>query len=164
MTRQEALDRVNELKGYLGDEDALLRFQGEINALSLAVLGKAVKKCNCRNRLGDALIEIYRKLKSNEKMRIEITTKMRRGFLIHWDGKVYSCFNITDEVAREYLAKFPQNKHYFEVLPPKAEDKAEDKAENAVNSAENAPQSQENAEVIVDTPKKKKARKTAKNG
>lgn len=159
MTRNEALARVDELKGYLGDEDALLHYKNEINTLSLAVLGKPIKRCNCRNRIGDALIEIYRKLKSNEKMSIEITTKMRRGFLIHWKNQMYSCFNITDEVAREYLEKYPQNAHYFEVLPPKAEDKAED----VVISAENAAHAQENTEVTNNTPKRRKSRRTAKN-
>lgn len=93
-------------------------------------------------------------------MAIEITTRMRRGILIHWQGKHYTSLNITDEVARDYLAKFPQNKHYFEVLPPA---KTEDKTKDVVISTENAPQSQENAEVIVDKPKRRKSRKTAKN-
>lgn len=158
MTRQQALDRVNELKGHL-DSDALFDFKDEIDALSLAVLGHKVKRCNCRNRYADALIAIYKKLKSNEPMKSEITTRMRRGFLIHWKNQMYSCHNITDEVAREYLEKYPQNAHYFEVLPPKAEDKAED----AVISAENAADAQENTEVTNNTPKRRKSRKTAKN-
>ena len=157
MTRTEALDRVNELKGHL-DSDALFDFKDEIDALSLAVLGHKVKRCNCRNRYTDALITIYKKLKNNEPMKSEITTRMRRGFLITWKGKHYTCHNITDEVAREYLAEFPQNAKMFEVLPP-----AVDEPQEAAIPAENAADAQENTETINNTPKRKKSRKTAKN-
>lgn len=159
MTRTEALDRVNELKGHLENDDALFDYKDEIDALSLAVLGHKVKRCNCRNRYADALIAIYKKLKNNEPMKSEITTRMRRGFLITWQGKHYTCHNITDEVAREYLAEFPQNAKMFEVLPPVVEEPQEE----AAIPAENAPQSQENTETINNTPKRKKSRKTAKN-
>ena len=158
MTRQQALDRVNTLKGHL-DSDALFNYKDEIDALSLAVLGHKVKRCNCRNRYADALIAIYKKLKSNEPMKSEITTRMRRGFLITWKGKHYTCHNITDEVAREYLAEFPQNAKMFDVLPPVVEEPQED----AVISAENAPQAQENTETKTNTHKRRKSRKTAKN-
>lgn len=158
MTRQQALDRVNELKGHL-DSDALFDFKDEIDALSLAVLGYKVKRCNCRDRYADALITIYKKLKNNEPMKSEITTRMRRGFLITWKGKHYTCHNITDEVAREYLAEFPQNAKMFEVLPPAVEEPQEE----AAIPAENAADAQENSETINNTPKRKKSRKTAKN-
>lgn len=157
MTRTEALDRVNELKGHL-DSDALFDFKDEIDALSLAVLGHKVKRCNCRDRYKDALITIYKKLKSNEPMKSEITTRMRRGFLVTWKGKHYTCHNITDEVAREYLAEFPQNAKMFEVLPPEVEEPQE-----TAIPAENAADAQENTETINNTPKRKKSRKTAKN-
>jgi hypothetical protein len=157
MTRTEALDRVNELKGHL-DSDALFDFKDEIDALSLAVLGHKVKRCNCRNRYTDALITIYKKLKNNEPMKSEITTRMRRGFLITWKGKHYTCHNITDEVAREYLAEFPQNAKMFDVLPP-----AVDEPQEAAIPAENAADAQENTEVTNNTPKRRKSRKTAKN-
>jgi hypothetical protein len=158
MTRTEALDRVNELKGHLDNDDALFDYKDEIDALSLAVLGHKVKRCNCRNRYTDALITIYKKLKNNEPMKSEITTRMRRGFLITWKGKHYTCHNITDEVAREYLAEFPQNAKMFEVLPPAVEEPQE-----AAIPAENAADAQENTETINNTPKRKKSRKTAKN-
>lgn len=158
MTRTEALDRVNELKGHL-DSDALFDFRDDINALSLAVLGHKVKRCNCRNRYADALITIYKKLKNNEPMKSEITTRMRRGFLIRWKGKHYTCHNITDEVAREYLAEFPQSAKMFEVLPPAVDEPQEKAAISADNSAD----AQETDETITNTPKRRKSRKTAKN-
>ena len=158
MTRTEALDRVNELKGHLDNDDALFDYKDEIDALSLAVLGHKVKRCNCRNRYTDALITIYKKLKNNEPMKSEITTRMRRGFLITWKGKHYTCHNITDEVAREYLAEFPQNAKMFEVLPPAVEEPQE-----AAIPAENAADAQENTVTTNNTPKRKKSRKTAKN-
>lgn len=159
MTRTEALDRVNELKGHLENDDALFDFKDEIDALSLAVLGHKVKRCNCRDRYKDALITIYKKLKNNEPMKSEITTRMRRGFLITWKGKHYTCHNITDEVAREYLAEFPQNEKIFDVLPPAVDEPQEE----AAIPAENAADAQENTETINNTPKRKKSRKTAKN-
>lgn len=164
MTREQALDRVNDLKGYLTDVDALSNFKEQINELSLEVLGYGVRDCNCRNRYGDTLIKIYNHLKKELPMANEISCRLKRGVLIHFHGDMYTILNLTDDVARAYLAEFPQNAHFFDKLPEELPTKDAEKAEDVVISAENAPQSQENAEVIVDTPKKKKSRKTAKNG
>ena len=42
-----------------------------------------------------------------------------RGVLIFHEGVHYSNANLTDEVARAFLVKFPQRKDWFEVLPEK---------------------------------------------
>lgn len=79
------------------------------------------------------------------------------GVVVFCGGKHYTNKNLTDEVARLFLEKFPQRKDWFEVLPPKAvEAKA---AEMPENSAEIAPKAVKSANGTT-TPKKKK--KTAK--
>lgn len=121
MTRDEALRRVDELKGQLGHPIALLTYAEEIERLSMAVLGHGVRRCNCRDRFADALIEIYNYLKTHEEMRSEIKCRLRRGLLLRHDGEFYTSMTITDEVARAYLAEHPENASWFEVLPSPVE-------------------------------------------
>ena len=40
-----------------------------------------------------------------------------RGVLIYHEGVQYTNDNLTDEVARAFLAQFPQREDWFEVLP-----------------------------------------------
>ena len=168
MTHAEALQRANVLKGHLNNADVLSDYKDEINALSVAVLGKAVRKCNCKDRYADALIEVITYLNKHDKIMSEYKAKLKRGILIHYDGEMYTCLNITDDVAVAYLTDFPQNAHYFEVLPDmtekKEENNAEEVAEPAAESAEDAAESAEDAEVDNVAPTAKKARKTAKKG
>lgn len=161
MTHAEALQRANVLKGHLNNADALSDYKDEINALSVAVLGKAVRKCNCKDRYADALIEVITYLNKHDKIMSEYKAKLKRGILIHYGGEMYTCLNITDDVAVAYLTDFPQNAHFFEVLPDMDEKKEE---KNAEEVAEPAAESAEDAEVDNVAPTAKKTRKTAKKG
>ena len=161
MTHAEALSRANELKGHLGNADALSNYKDEINALSVAVLGKAVRKCNCKDRYADALIEIITYLNKHDKLMSNYKSRLKRGILIHHKGEMYTCLNMTDEVAVAYLSEYPNNAHYFEVLPDMTEKEEENNAEEV---AEPAAESAEPAVVDNAAPTEKKARKTAKKG
>ena len=161
MTHAEALSRANELKGHLGNADALSNYKDEINALSVAVLGKAVRQCNCKDRYADALIEIITYLNKHDKLMSNYKSRLKRGILIHYGGEMYTCLNMTDEVAVAYLSEYPNNAHYFEVLPDMTEKKEESNAEEV---AEPAAESAEDAEVDNVAPTAKKTRKTAKKG
>lgn len=140
MTRDEALQRVDDLKGFLPNEEALFEFKGEIEELYSIVIGEELAPCNCRNRLCDALITIYSYLKNHDKMRTEIKSRLKRGVLIHYNGEMYTNANLTDEVAIAYVRDFPQNEKFFEAV---AEAPAEE-------------------EKVVAAPKKK-ARKSSKS-
>lgn len=160
MTHGEALQRANVLKGHLNNADALSAYKDEINALSVAVLGKAVRQCNCKDRYADALIEIITYLNKNTKLMSEYKAKLKRGILIHYNGEMYTCLNITDEVAKAYLKQYPQNAHYFATLPDMTENETDDVKE----SAEPAAEAHETAVVDNDAPAEKKTRKAAKKG
>ena len=47
--------------------------------------------------------------------------RLRAGFIIACpefrNGKIFTNDNLTNEVAREYLAKYPQQEKYFSVIP-----------------------------------------------
>ena len=43
--------------------------------------------------------------------------RLVRGVVLQWKGNHYTNANLTDEVAREFLASFPQRKDWFEILP-----------------------------------------------
>ena len=153
MTRDEALQRVDELKGQLGHPIALLTYADEIERLSMAVLGHGVRRCNCRDRFADALIEIYNYLKTHEEMRSEIKCRLRRGLLLRHDGEFYTSMTITDEVARAYLAEHPENASWFEVLPSPAE--ADEPVEEPTEAANDAA-SDEPKKAVKKTSKKAK--------
>ena len=158
----EALQRVTELRGRIKDGDALFDYADEINELSLAVLGKYVRKCKCRDRYKDAVIEMYTQLKKTRTMRTDVKCRMRRGVLLHYGTMYYTQLNITDEIAREAIAANPKVAQLFEVLPPPAADEpaaaetevdettAEDTAEDGDGDAE------------AERPRKVKKRKKAR--
>lgn len=155
MTRDEALQRLDELKGQLGHPIALLTYAEEIERLSMAVLGHGVRRCNCRDRYADALIEIYNYLKTHEEMRSEIKCRLRRGLLLRHDGEFYTSMTITDEVARAYLAEHPENASWFEVLPSPADEPTEEQAEEPTEAANDAA-SDEPKKAVKKTSKKAK--------
>ena len=160
MTRETALHRVAELLGLSDNGAALIAYQDEISALSVAVLGKSVRRCNCKDRYQDALIEIYRHLKNNNKMKSEIKARLRRGIVLTINGKHYTSLNITDEVARAYLKEYPHQKKWFEVLPP-----AEEKPEVDMVTEANEEKYETAAEAVKNEPKpapKKTAKKSKK--
>lgn len=65
---------------------------------------------------------------------------MRAGFIIacpaFHNGKIYSNANLTDEVAAEYLAMFPNQAKYFDIKPQETPSNGEKPANGVVIKAE----------------------------
>ena len=118
-----------------------------IERLYDAVLGRRFQPTNCQQCYHDALIEIICFLKKEKRMAERSKYIMRAGFIIHSplfdNGKIYSNDNLTDDVAERYLSMFPQKRPMFDLRPSDG---------------------QKTGGVVNVSPKRKKARKTKKNG
>lgn len=140
MTFEEAKMNIEELRGRFdapfGSSDKAL-----IEALYFEVLGKTFHPTSCQNCYHDAVIEIYLYLKNNGKMAKKSNYRLRAGAIINCpafnNGKVYSNDNLTDEVAKSYLEKFPNNAYLFQVIPTEnGSDGAEDGGVDNSNGAD----------------------------
>ncbi len=161
MTISEAQAELMILRGLAESGNDLALVKERIDRLYFAVCGKHLRKCKCKNVYKDALLEIYAKLSSNtKKTNTMAKSRLVAGVVLQVDGNHYTNKNLTDEVARKFLAKFPMRKDWFEVLPsaPKKVDEAKD-AEVPDNGTEIPPKE------IKPTKKpsmSKKKKKTAK--
>ena len=91
--------------------------------------------------------------KSNKKM---AQAKLVNGVVLKWQGNHYTNANLTDEVARDFLASFPQRKDWFEILPSATTEKQVVAEVAEMPSAEVSPESEPT------TPKKKKTARKRK--
>ena len=87
--------------------------------------------------------------------------KLVRGVVLQHNGNHYTNANLTDDVAREFLAKFPNRKDWFEVLPSAttAKEVVAEVAETTEKVAEMPPKEVEGENKPVTTKKKKTAKK-----
>lgn len=92
-----------------------------IESLYRDVLGKAFQATTCQRCYHDAVMEMALYLRKEKQMKPKTRYTMRAGFIIacpaFHNGKIYSNANLTDEVAEEYLAMFPNQKKYFDENP-----------------------------------------------
>lgn len=104
-----------------------------IEKLYSAVLGKTFVPTSCQNCYHDAVIEIYRYIKINNAMKKKSKYTMRAGFIINCPtfrgGQIFTNDNLTDDVAEEYIKRFPKNTDLFSV----SEDAAPEKPEKPKN-------------------------------
>ena len=135
MNYDEAQAELNELRGLADAGQSLAVVKGRIQRLYTEVCRKQLRKCKCKNVLEDALIEIYLTLKryKNDMNAFNSKARLVNGVVLHVGAKVYTNANLTDDVARQFLAQFPQRKDWFASLPEEPEKvKAEEpKAEEA---------------------------------
>lgn len=108
------------------------RLLAAIKAQYLAVMGRPLGPSNCSQRHYDAVFEIERRLrdmKANPEMKIT-TAVLKNGVVIRdfATGGAYTNANLTDEVAIEYLKRFPSQANLFAVLPKVQAKKAKAKA------------------------------------
>lgn len=155
MNYEEAQAELTSLRGLAGNTQALATFRERTAALYWAVCRKTLPSCNCRDKWTDALVEIYRKLqqlKTTDTME-QLNTKAQlvRGVVLFWKGNHYTNANLTDEVAREFLAAFPQRAIWFAVKPEETPAEAVKEAVEATKPAEQPA-----------TPSKKKSAKKRK--
>jgi len=119
-----------------------------------AVMGKRFRATTCQRCYHDAVIEITLYLRKNNIMAQEKAYIMKSGFVISCpdfhNGKIFTNENLTDEIAAEYLELYPNRKQFFARVPDKPVKKAQEPLKTD--------------EVIKDTPKAKKPRKTKKTG
>ena len=165
MTEQEALAELNDLRG-LADTGSLAVAKERVEKLYFAVLGKHLRRCRCRNILQDALLEIYTKLRKKDKKTMDpnkATAKLVNGVVIFWKGNHYTNSNLTDEVAREFLASFPQRKDWFYALPSATTSKeVVAEAEEHTEKPQEIASKEVKSESKTEAPKKKKTAKKRK--
>ena len=156
MTEQEAQAELMILRGLATSGHDLALVRERIDRLYWAVCRKHLRSCRCKNVEKDALLEIYAKLKYNQKTNKTMAqAKLVNGVVLKWQGNHYTNANLTDEVAREFLSAFPIRKDWFAVLPS-ASEKQVDAEIAEMPSAEVSDKSEPT------TPKKKKSAKKRK--
>ena len=122
MEYKEALNICLELLEHLKN-GALMAYKHNVESLYKEVLNKKIRTCNCKDKYADAVIEIYSYLKNNKKMKDKCTAQLLNGVVFPHNGEYYSNANLTDDIARIYLKKFPSRSNLFAVLPPEKEEK-----------------------------------------
>lgn len=132
MDLEEAKRLIAELKTRF-DEPYSSGDKSTIEKLYSAVLGKTFVPTSCQNCYHDAVIEIYRYIKINNAMKKKSKYTMRAGFIINCPtfrgGQIFTNDNLTDDVADEYINRFPKNADLFAV----SEDAAPEKTEKPKN-------------------------------
>lgn len=157
MTEQEAQAELMILRGLAEGGGDLALVRERVDRLYWAVCRKHLRTCKCKNVEKDALLEIYSKLMYHQKTNTTMAqAKLVRGVVLQWKGNHYTNANLTDEVAREFLEKFPQRKDWFEILPSATTDK------QVVAEVANEPSAEVSAENEPTTPKKKKTARKRK--
>lgn len=154
MTYSEAHAEWERLRGFAAQGGGLATVKKDIAKLYAVVCRRQLRQCNCKNILEDAMIEIYTQLKKCENDMDKINTHARlvNGVVLPWKGNHYTNANLTDKVAREFLAAFPQRRDWFAVLP---------EAETPEDGEKVAPKAIKDTQQPT-TPKKDKAPKKGK--
>ncbi len=114
-----------------------------------SLLHRSVRRCNCKSRYADALVELLSHIKKTKNMNKYI---LKAGALIWLGNDCYTRHNITDEVAKRYLELHPDATRHFESIPEEEEKPAEEE-----NPVDEKPAEEE------EKPADKKAKKANKN-
>lgn len=78
-----------------------------IDAAYFSIMGKAVKKCSCRHRYADALMEIFTELKIKPTKKMT-KYEMKAGRLIWLDDEPLTPANINDKKAAKWCKLHPE--------------------------------------------------------
>lgn len=127
MTHDEALALAQELKGRSTSSPFNSQDKKSIEELHREVIGYDMKPTTCQNCYHDALILIILRLKKTTAMAQDRQYQLRNGFIIHspifHQGAIFTNANLTDDIAREYLERFPANSTMFSKIPKAAKPK-----------------------------------------
>ena len=157
MSEQEAQAELMILRGLAEGGGDLALVRERIDRLYWAVCRKHLRSCRCKNVEKDALLEIYAKLMYHKKTNTTMAqARLVNGVVLQWKGNHYTNNNLTDDVAREFLAAYPQRKDWFAELPSATTDK------QVVAEVAYEPSAEVSAENEPTTPKKKKSAKKRK--
>ena len=124
----------------------------QIQELYLAVLGKVFIPTSCQNCYHDAVVEMSYHLKRNGEMAQKKKFMLKAGAIIQCpdinNGEVYSNANLTDDVAKEYLRRYPERVFLFAKYEKAALSKKKTAAKELQGKAEKTTQSgQETAKI-----------------
>lgn len=152
MTIEQAKTQIEQLKARLSGAFSTAEKQ-QIRTLYELVFGRTFKPTSCQRCYHDAVIEIYLKLRKMEKIEPKCSYRMRAGFIVSCPtfhgGKIYTNDNLTDEIAEEYIALFPNQSAMFDRVAEKR--------------TETAQEAETTAQVVNGTPTEKKAVKRKKS-
>jgi hypothetical protein len=116
----DVIDVVNRLK-ELGSISSLSPSEKtEIEKLYNDVLDKKITRTSCSDCYHDAVIETMLYLKKHGKMKEKSEYKLKNGVLLQMEfgsSNFYTNDNLTNDIAEEYLAKYPDNANYFSKMP-----------------------------------------------
>ena len=113
----EVIDRLKELGGMAS---LSLQEKAEVEGLYYDVLDKTFVRTSCNDCYRDAIIEMSVYLKKHGKMKEKREYKLKSGVLLQMEfgsPDFYTNENLTDDIAEEYLKKYPDNVGYFAELP-----------------------------------------------
>lgn len=127
---QDVINKLNKL----GESSAPLTAndKDEIESLYTQVLDKKFVRTSCNNCYHDAIIEMICYIKRHGKMKDKCAYKLKNGVLLQMEfgsSDFYVNETLTDEIAEQYLAKYPDNILFFAEYPKDWEERAAKKVE-----------------------------------
>lgn len=112
-----------------------------LDSMYYLIFGKEITNKGCSNCYRDAYIEMYTKLKREQKMPKKSSYQLKAGAVITFFGssQAFTNANLTDEVAVKYLSLCEENTKMFSYLPDGWETQVSDFQQNCTN--DNVPDS-----------------------
>lgn len=110
--RLQSLDVIKAMT--LGDCVFSVEDKTLIEEAYQSLLHRSVRRCNCKSRYADALVELLSHIKKANNMNKYI---LKAGALIWLGDDCYTRHNLTDEVAKRYLELHPDATRHFESIP-----------------------------------------------
>lgn len=126
MTFNEAFQELKRLRLLMtaGGDDSVFNTEDRriIEELYKSEMGKEIRRCNCKDKYADAVLEIYSTLKKRTTMKAEQKYQLKAGVLAWIGNDVYNHLTLTDELAEEYLKVHPDAvKDFIRIPEPAAE-------------------------------------------
>lgn len=127
---QDVINKLNRL----GESSAPLTAndKDEIESLYTQVLDKKFVRTSCNDCYHDAIIEMICYIKKHGKMKEKCAYKLKNGVLLQMEfgsSDLYVNETLTDEIAEQYLAKYPDNILFFAEYPEDWKERAAKKVE-----------------------------------
>ena len=127
---QDVINKLNRL----GESSAPLTAndKDEIESLYTQVLDKKFVRTSCNDCYHDAIIEMICYIKKHGKMKEKCAYKLKNGVLLQMEfgsSDLYVNETLTDEIAEQYLAKYPDNILFFAEYPDDWKERAAKKVE-----------------------------------
>ena len=127
---QDVINKLNRL----GESSASLTAndKDEIESLYTQVLDKKFVRTSCNDCYHDAIIEMICYIKKHGKMKEKCAYKLKNGVLLQMEfgsSDFYVNETLTDEIAEQYLAKYPDNILFFAEYPDDWKERAAKKVE-----------------------------------